>query len=282
MGQVCCSGESEEKKQDIFHDRSALGVSNDGNDILVVDNNNNSNYVNDQGAMMITQQEPGGGIGSSNDSGSGNGALSSSPGERLEKMREEHARLELIVQNAGRGMVAVRSMRGSTGYYDQGFAAALAQHLEQTTKFPNQLPIRLPPPPNAFQLNSNDINTAAAKTSTATKTASSSLTNAINKNKNAISSDSKANDASSGGGTSSPEAAGSRLLSASSRTVYARLSQPLWEGITLGIKGGGLAGCAGENPYTYMDHVAVSYLDSIVPKKERLFAGVGPIVENLL
>jgi hypothetical protein len=135
--------------------------------------------------------------------------------ERLQALREEQARLELIVQATGRGMVAVRSTRGSTGYYDQGFAAALAQHLEQTTQFPATLPISLP---NTHPTDS----------------------------------------------------------------IYARLAQPQWEGIALGTKGGGLAGCAGENPNTYMNHVAESYLDATIPKKERLFRGIGPIVENLL
>jgi hypothetical protein len=135
--------------------------------------------------------------------------------ERLQALREEQARLELIVQATGRGMVAVRSTRGSTGYYDQGFAAALAQHLEQTTQFPATLPISLP------VVHPTD-------------------------------------------------------------SIYARLAQPQWEGIALGTKGGGLAGCAGENPNTYMNHVAESYLDATIPKKERLFRGIGPIVENLL
>jgi hypothetical protein len=134
-------------------------------------------------------------------------------GERRKALREEQARLDSIVSLAGRGMVAVRSTRGSTGYYDQGFAAALAQHLEQTTQFPDQLEVRLPPPSNAG--------------------------------------------------------------------VYARLTEPQWESIALGTKGG-LAGCAGENPNTYMDHVAESLLDTVVPAKQQLFAGVSPMIENLL
>lgn len=134
-------------------------------------------------------------------------------GERLKALREEQARLDMIVSAAGRGMVSVRSTRGSTGYYDQGFAAALAQHLEQTTQFPNELEVRLPPP--------------------------------------------------------------------SSEGVYVRLSQPQWQDIKLGNKDG-LAGCAGENPNTYMDHIAESLLDTIVPAKQQLFAGVAPMIENLL
>lgn len=50
-------------------------------------------------------------------------------------VRQEQERLEWIVGATGRRMVAVRSTRGSTGYYDQGFAAALAEHLQHTTQF---------------------------------------------------------------------------------------------------------------------------------------------------
>jgi len=60
-------------------------------------------------------------------------------------LREEQARLELIVSTAGRDMVAVRSTRANPGYYDQGFAAALAQHLQErigsSSALPNTLPI---------------------------------------------------------------------------------------------------------------------------------------------
>ena len=135
--------------------------------------------------------------------------------ERLKIVRQEQARLDVIVSAAGRGMVAVRSTRGSTGYYDQGFAAALAQHLEETTQFPGKLPMKLPPAPTTGS------------------------------------------------------------------SVYERLSRPQWEGILLG-NGGGLAGCAGENPIRYMDNLAESLLDSVVPSKQQLFAGANPMVENLL
>lgn len=134
--------------------------------------------------------------------------------EQMRALREEQARLDLIVTAAARNMVAVRSTRGSTGYYDQGFAAALAQHLEQTTQFPDRLEVRLPPP-------------------------------------------------------------------STSSTVYERLNQPQWDGIALG-RGGGLAGCAGVSPPRYMDNIAESLLDSVIPAKQQLFAGASPMVENLL
>lgn len=129
--------------------------------------------------------------------------------------QEEEARLQLILQAAGRSMVAVRSTRGSTPYYDQGFAGALYQHLEQTTQFPDRLPTSLPP-------------------------------------------------------------------ATGNSSVYARLSKPQWQDIVLGKQQVGLAGCAGENPLTYMDHEALAFLDQVRPKKERLFNGTAPMVENLL
>jgi hypothetical protein len=129
------------------------------------------------------------------------------------KLREEELRLEGLVQTAGRAMVAVRSTRGSNPYYDQGFASALAQHLEQTTDFPALAPT-LPAVPTQG-------------------------------------------------------------------TAYSRLSQPAWEDLLLGTKGG-LAGCAGENPEKYLDHVAEFFLDQVVPKKEQVFTKAQPIVESLL
>lgn len=73
-----------------------------------------------------------------------NTVTSAAEKERLKASQQEQQRLDMIVAAAGQGMISVRSTRGSTGYYDQGFAAALAQHLEQTTSFPETLPLRLP------------------------------------------------------------------------------------------------------------------------------------------
>jgi hypothetical protein len=56
---------------------------------------------------------------------------------------EEAARLELLVSTAGRDMVSVRSTRGATYYHDQGFAAALFSHLQQTLP-QNKLKPKLP------------------------------------------------------------------------------------------------------------------------------------------
>jgi hypothetical protein len=192
MGQVCSGEKAESQKAGAFED---VPVSEEG---LA-----SSQYLDDSSPSQQLQSQ-----------GNGEQISSKEEAEQLKLLREEQARLDLIVSAAGRGMVAVRSTRGSTGYYDQGFAAALAQHLEETTQFPDRLPVRLPPA-----------------------------------------------DASS--------------------SVYERLSRPQWDRIALG-NGGGLAGCAGENPIRYMDNVAESLLDSVVPAKQQLFVGVSPMVENLL
>ena len=216
----CCSGGNESKKPQAF----ASVDNSDGFQPDLAPLSAASAAEESNGALSSLQPQDGA------------AALQQQQATQLKALREEQNRLDLIVQMAGRGMVSVRSTRGSTGYYDQGFAAALGQHLEQTTKFPDQLPIRLPP----------------------------------------ISSSESKDSATAGGGT------GSGGAGSASSSVFQRLSQPQWDNIALGKKGTGLAGCDGENPITYMDHVAVSFLDSAVPKKERIFHGVGPMIENLV
>lgn len=193
MGQVCSGEKAESQKAGAFED---VPMSEEG---LA-----SAQYLEDASPSQQLQSQ-----------GIGDQLSSKEESERLKLLREEQARLDLIVSAAGRGMVAVRSTRGSTGYYDQGFAAALAQHLEETTQFPDRLPVRLPP------------------------------------------------------------------ADSSSSSVYERLSRPQWDRIALG-NGGGLAGCAGENPIRFMDNLAESLLDTVVPAKQQLFVGVGPMVENLL
>ena len=215
MGNICCGNKEESQKS------SALTVTEDHDDERGAAS---SSYLKQQQQQQQQQQY------SQSQSSSlhqqQNQTSLSPPNEitttdpvelaRLEAAREEEARLQLILQTAGRGMVNVRSTRGSTAYYDQGFAAALGQHLEQTTTFPDQIPTPLP---------------------TSHKLQSSSLS--------------------------------------------ARLSKPQWKDIMLGDKDG-LAGCAGENPNTYLDQKAEAFLDQVRPKKENLFAGAKPMVENLL
>ena len=98
----------------------------------------------------------------------------------------------------------VATSKGNLPYYnDQGFAAALAQHLEQTTSFPSRVSAPLPDYPKK-----------------------------------------------------------------QGETVYARLSQ-------------GVETVPAVDERT-LDQVAESFLDSALVTKERLFAGVKPIVENLI
>uniref|UniRef100_A0A7S1GHB4 Uncharacterized protein n=1 Tax=Cyclophora tenuis TaxID=216820 RepID=A0A7S1GHB4_CYCTE len=71
--------------------------------------------------------------------------------ERERLLREEQSRLDLIISKAGRDMVSVGGTRGTNYYNDQGFAAALAQHLQQTLP-PTPIRRELPSPPESKSL----------------------------------------------------------------------------------------------------------------------------------
>jgi hypothetical protein len=203
---------------------------------------------------------------------------------------ERRKRKELwIVNGAARGMVAVRSTRGSTGYYDQGFAGLLAQHLEQTTSFPNRLPLVLPPPPSSTQKQENSGGSR----------------------------NSSSNDVTSTGGDNNTTT-GSTTTTKKGTSVFDRLAQPPWDGLDLLVlqqqlendnininnhtssstqqdtvaTGGGAGGATttsvggvAVDPNKLMDIIAESLLDgsyTVIPAKQQLFAGVKPMVENLL
>jgi hypothetical protein len=223
MGNVCCGGTEERPKQSAISSGYSIDT---GGSVDFLPPGTASGLPSSSTPQQTGAQ-------SLDNNANSNGRLPSNatdnPGiSDKAETSEEQARLEILVQTAGRAMVAVRSTRGSNPYYDQGFAAALSQHLEQTTNFPIQTPA-LPVAP----LSSDD------------------------------------------GGS----AGGSTITIAS--TVYTRLAQPAWEDIVLGTHDG-LAGCAGENPETYLDRVAESFLDQVVPQKGQLFTKVKPIVESLL
>jgi hypothetical protein len=126
---ICTDPNGEQSKSGAFSDASNNNNHNQ-NDILVegdpssllgdvhhagVDSANSSNHKQLQASLLKEQQ----------------------------KQAEEDARLALVVAAAGRDMVSVRSTRGANYYHDQGFAAALSQHLQQTLpaqSFQPQLP----------------------------------------------------------------------------------------------------------------------------------------------
>lgn len=274
MGQVCSGDKPEAKKSGAFQDSS---------DDVVVDSHGNAlgdaTHAHDQ---LHNQQH--GILGSSTGKAFGDAATEAedrAKGERLKAEREEQARLDLIVSTAGRGMVSVRSTRGSTMYYDQGFAAALALHLEQTTQFPNELPIRLPPPPSSTSAPKSALSSAVGTTGGSGDTGAAMSTTGASASLNVTDGGTGGSSASNGNAAGVGDGGGS-TNSAANNGVYARLSRPFWQGIELGTKGTGVAGCAGENPITYMDHVAESLLEDIVPSKQKMFLGAQPIIENLL
>jgi hypothetical protein len=303
MGQVCSGGKDEANKGSAIHsiDESVL-VSDDDHSGL--------NYLKKQQLQPDVQQHPSSasslqpqqqqqleqhhGVGSGGTSASN--LITIEEKERLRLVREEHNRLNMIVSIAGRGMVSVRSTRGSTGYYDQGFAAALAQHLEQTTSFPNRLPVLLPPPPrdeydvsiasgDDTKHNNNNMNKARMGVmvggGSGIDVGSTMMDN--NHNHSSVSSTSILVDGHKTSITSSTlngyddTNKTTTILS----PLYVRLSQPAWKGLAL-ASGGGVAGCGGEDPNRFMDNVAESLLDTVVPAKQQLFASVQPMVENLL
>ena len=249
----------------------AGGIGSDGET-----NNNQNNQQQQQGVTPVTSAE-------------------AAKVAAVKAEEERRKRKELwIVNGAARGMVAVRSTRGSTGYYDQGFAGLLAQHLEQTTSFPNRLPLVLPPPPSSSQKQDNSNGGGGSSSSS--------------------------NDVTSTGGDSNTTI-GSTTTSTTTKkgtSVFDRLAQPPWDGLDLlvlqqqlendninidnhtssstqqntaatGSGAGGAtttsAGGVAVDPNKLMDTIAESLLDgpyTVLPAKQQLFAGVKPMVENLL
>jgi hypothetical protein len=135
MGNICCGTKEEEKKKDAWIASSSSLHKQD------------AGTIDESGSALDSSSDARweGGLTSTDDSASASSTLAASSDARLQAMRQEQARLEVLVQAAGRRMVAVRSTRGNHAYYDQGFAAALSQHLESTCHFP-ALPQPLPPP----------------------------------------------------------------------------------------------------------------------------------------
>mmetsp|Transcript_23724 Transcript_23724/g.50774 ORF Transcript_23724/g.50774 Transcript_23724/m.50774 type:complete len:266 (-) Transcript_23724:224-1021(-) len=68
---------------------------------------------------------------------------------------------------------------------------------------------------------------------------------------------------------------------ANSKDVVETLGRGRWDGVRLGSRGSGLAGCGGEQPEYYLDDLAEAFLETMVPTKTSLFGGCPSIVENL-
>lgn len=265
MGQVCSGQKGEQSKDtalsgDVTAEDLALLKQQENNEHPHPHHHDDPNNNNSRGMMQnhnsassltaFQQQQHSGTTATSKTTASSTATTSAEERERLRALQQEQQRLDMIVAAAGRGMISVRSTRGSTGYYDQGFAAALAQHLEQTTTFPSRLPVVLPLAPEATHNQPSAASAAASASGDGNVPAGSSSTSKPTSDHN-------------------------------NNSVYARLAKPQWEGLALG-NGGGVAGCDGADPNQYMDNIAESLLDTIVPTKQHMFAGVKPMVENLL
>jgi hypothetical protein len=254
MGNVFCSGENEATKKGAFVDsRSGGDAAMDANQQPngAANQLDSSNSVSQLASIAGTA----GLLNSSIRSMSNAAHISSEQVLAAEqRLAYEQARCRMIVQKTGRAMVSVRSTRGSTVYYDQGFAAALSQHLEQTTQFANHVAARLPPPPSKTPMDQKGSVVSGTTGSTST----------------------------------------------TENIVYSILSRPEWDGIYLSAasattsstnsstapnhndNGKDTAVANEPNPVKYLDQVCEQFLDSIIPKKERLFASAPPILETLL
>uniref|UniRef100_A0A7S1VX36 Uncharacterized protein n=1 Tax=Skeletonema marinoi TaxID=267567 RepID=A0A7S1VX36_9STRA len=177
---------------------------------------------------------------------------------RLEQT--ELARRETIVTSASQSMVPVGGSQGSRSigggmilnhphqrgggvntYYDPAYAAAAAQ----------------------------DILNSAARTG-GLMFADDQATKAAWNVSVMGSAPMKASSSRGGGGTQT-----------TSKDVMDTLSRGQWDKIQLGSRGGGVAGCGGEDPEYYVDDLADAFWDNMVPTKMNLFGGCPSIVENL-
>jgi hypothetical protein len=302
MGNICCSGKEESNKNGggTF---LAVGGGNPST-------NNNNNDVTDwsttasfggTGTLSEQQQQRMMVTGGTNNSSSvtsaagGGGGGRSGPNsstdlvetevvsataqqQQLEEnvAREEAMKAKVIVQATGRAMVSVNTTRDrNTIYYsDQGFAAALGQHLEQ--KMLSQQPAssfavghhRLPPVPSSSRTGDPG-----------TESGSNVVSSTGNNNNN---NDSNRND---------------EIMNPNNRTYYI-LSQPShWEQINFAgithLNDGivpALVAATGNHEQQqqqqpmmkYLDHIHEQILEKIVPKKDRLFTKTAPMIENLI
>ena len=194
MGQICSGTKGEANKGSALEDVSSSGMSIDATNGNAQDPNSiggvgGGQYPNSSGTPTSMSNDP-------NQRLSPSSQLAQqqqqhlqqqmqnqpTPEEkrRLIEQQKEQQRLDIIVQTAGRGMVPVRSTRGSNGYYDQGFAAALRQHLEQTTTFEPNLPIILPPP-SKYYTTAASVSSPSATSATADDSGESVQHNTPNK-----------------------------------------------------------------------------------------------------
>jgi len=282
MGQVCSGASEESKKGGLLDVPSDTGEYADSSLLEAqrasgVDPKNSTGDGRQGDGETSTNQNPN----NTNNNNNETTAVNETEGQKAASAAlaalERRKRRELwIVNGAARGMVAVRSTRGSTGYYDQGFAGLLAQHLEQTTSFPNKLPLVLPEPAPLKQ--------KAGTLSSADEDNSNALSSSLSKGSSPL------NDT-----PTMPSPANANAANANKKcTFYDRLAQPQWEGMELVVddassqqllQGREASAAASGDPHKLMDALAESLLDgpyTVLPAKQQLFAGVRPMVENLL
>jgi hypothetical protein len=72
-----------------------------------------------------------------------------------------------------------------------------------------------------------------------------------------------------------------RSLHDNSKVAIDALGRGVWDGARLGSHGSGLAGCGGEDPEYYLEDLAESFLEKMIPTTTSLVGGCASVVENL-
>lgn len=301
MGNVCCGGKDEANKKTLLSDPSdneyTTSSSNNNNyDPSGTDPYNNdrlnANNINDPHQLLQQQQYQ------SNYQSSSASLLNQQQQQQIDDelyiaMRAEQSRLERIVQEAGQMMVSIRSTRGSTGYYDQGFAAALWQHLEQTQAFAVGIRRSSRHLTQSSDLHYPETLVSMPLPKPVIPITSSIRTIVVDDEDLDTSGDSHYHESVTTVETNNTTAADIVRRANNSNAVMERLSQPMWynfdlkqleEGILMNSTTSG--GSMGQlfslkDPLTMIDAIAESFLDSVLIPRERLFDGSGPIIENL-
>jgi hypothetical protein len=321
MGNVCCGSKEESSKNNSTFLENRNDNNNDWSTVTTTATGNGSDLLLRGGSGMITTQSGDGivpgGIGNNNivssssttttpitSSSSGDGLNSSLTNERTELEIQQEQDLiretmkgKMIVQAIGRAMVSVNTNtsrdRNTIYYSDQGFAAALAQHLEQKMSKSNTM--------DHSTTGSNNNNANDTTTSILAATSTNIMLPPIPKLKSS---------------DELPTTDVNEFNNTKNKLTYSILSQPIgWDPMIFhALSTTTTTSSNTSNPNTttttttstsnnnnsinnsnnnnrtttstnmsYLDPLCEQIIDSIVPKKERIFTkSTLPIIENLL
>lgn len=273
MGNICCT--DEKSKPNIFSDNEDTFLY--GSD--QIDDNANSpldNTPESNREEAVGNTQPAGNINILDGNDTTNTAYAQAEAERQRALQEEQARLALIVSTAGRDMISLSSrsgglvgsgcnlvasmnVGGSNGgiYYDPAYAATVAQELIHGHEGKGLLAL-------SKDIESNED---------LKKEMSSLVVGTVPVDKTCVED-----------GMGAVQVLSSRInYSEDLKATF--ISQQSRDGVSNGSGSGTIitGGTGGnfEDMDLYFEDIAERFLSSALCTKERLFQGVGPIVENL-